>query len=76
MEVLLVDVDLLGAQEVGGHLVEAVLSCQVQGRVVVVVALKSRSILAVCVIRGQEIPYTDFQMLKPSKTFAASVYSA
>ena len=50
MEVLLVDVDLLGAQEVGGHLVETVLSCQVQGRVVVVVALESREILTVCMI--------------------------
>ena len=50
VEVLLVDVDLLGAQEVGGHLVEAVLSCQVQGRVVVVVALESREILTVCMI--------------------------
>ena len=60
MEVLLVDVDLLGAQEVGGHLVEAVLSCQVQGRVVVVVALKSRSISAVCVIDWQRNPLHGF----------------
>ena len=56
MEVLLVDVDLLGAQEVGGHLVETVLSCQVQGRVVVVVALDSHSISAVCVIGWQRNP--------------------
>jgi hypothetical protein len=40
VQVLLVDVDLFGPEQFGGHFVEAVLGRQVEGRVLVVVALR------------------------------------